>query len=47
MSYIKIQKILKEDKSQKMIYLKLFSGRGFIDYVNPDEDSYFQFDILK
>ena len=36
----------KEEKGQRMIYLKLFSGKGFIDYVNVDDDSYFQFDIL-
>ena len=41
-----IDKSNKDEKSQRMIYLKLFSGKGFIDYVNSGEDSYFQFDIL-
>ncbi len=36
----------KEDKGQRMIYLKLFSGKGFIDFTNSEENSYFQFDIL-
>jgi hypothetical protein len=41
-----VDKPSKEDKGQRMIYLKLFSGKGFIDYINPEENSYFQFDIL-
>lgn len=41
-----IDKPAKEEKGQRMIYLKLFSGKGFIDYVNVEDDSYFQFDIL-
>ena len=41
-----IDKSNKEEKGQRMIYFKLFSGKGFIDYVNPSDDSYFQFDIL-
>ena len=40
------EKQTKEEKGQRMVYLKLFSGKGFIDYVNPEEDSYFVFDIL-
>ena len=41
-----VDNIKKEDKAQKMIYLKLISGKGFIDYINSEDDSYFQFDIL-
>ena len=41
-----VENIKKEDKAQKMIYLKLISGKGFIDYINSEDDSYFQFDIL-
>jgi hypothetical protein len=41
-----VEKTSKEDKGQRMIYLKLFSGKGFIDFTNSDENSYFQFDIL-
>jgi hypothetical protein len=38
------------DNTKKCLYLKLMSGRGFIDYVKNselgDSSSYFQFDIL-
>ena len=41
-----VDKINKEEKGQRMIYLKLYSGKGFIDYANVEDDTYFQFDIL-
>lgn len=35
------------DHAKKCLYLKLISGRGFVDYIrNNDETSYFYFDIL-
>jgi hypothetical protein len=35
------------NKSKKCLYLKLVSGRGFVDYARKiEESSYFQFDIL-
>lgn len=40
-----LSEISRENK--KCLYLKLNSGKGFIDYVkNTDESCYFQFDIL-
>lgn len=37
------------DTSKKCLYLKMISGRGFVDYVKNmehEEASYFQFDVL-